>query len=254
MDEIPFVMIGKSYDESAIKEIIPMSETRMNVQSWLLNSLYYQGHERLFVWGAKEEEAKMVGENTISFSENPDGKVESIKPADPAALERAVRNLDDRIWKIGLLQRHAIVSDQSKQVQSAESKAADVNVYIEWCDKILDLVQKKFTKVYKLTAELQGLEEEVAVVIDRDYRAMETQYELSSKALLYSQANQLGLTDVQKELVKISINRLEVDDDTKERLIQSVDSLPDSREGRATNRLIGILSPEMEVKTQEPEL
>ena len=223
LDFIPFVVIGKGYKKSAIKDVLPISEIRMNRKSSQDNILHNQGFQRstLFSENAQKDVINFV-EGTIAYSTDPNGKFETIEPVDPSAHDKEVKTLDRLAFRIGLLEKHQ-QADDSRAQQSADSKAADNDILCEFLEGLVDLLVKKFNTILKHTTALAGSSDEPVLVISKDFKLADSQIEVTNRQVLYNQARGLGLDFVAKEVVKQGVVKTINDEDKANEINKQID-------------------------------
>lgn len=201
---IPFVVMGEGIGESALYGVVNQSEVRLNKQSELDNILYYQAFRRTLLSGVSPQEAVAFAENTVAYTESENARLQSEDPTEPNALKEEVRGLDRRIFRRGLKERH-MQADDTRQVQSAASKAKDSDSLVDWYHTVVDELEAALNDALALQAEFQGFQganAEPSMVFSRSFAAEDTEAEAMRDSMLFSQASSIGALEVQKEIVK----------------------------------------------------
>lgn len=225
LDFIPFVIIGKGYvKNSAVKDVIPISEVRLNRKSSQDNILYLQGFQRsaLFSEHAQKDIISFV-EGSFAYCTDPNGKFETIEPVDPIAHEREVKSLDRLAFRIGLKQVHQ-QADDSRAAQSADSKAADNDVLCEYLESIVDLFVKRFSIILDHTVAMSGLKDKPQLAITKQFRLADSDIELQNRTILFTQARSLNLDEVAKSVLKQGISKTINNEDEVARLVEYIDN------------------------------
>jgi len=232
---IPFVVIGKGFHKSVVKDVIPTSEIRLNRKSSQDNILHLQGFQRstLFSENAQKDVINFV-EGTIAYSTDPNGSYTTIEPVDPVAHEREVAKLDKLAYRTGLLEKHQ-QADDSRAQQSAESKAADNDILCEFLEGLVSLLSKKFNVVLKYTVELAGTDDEPKLAISKEFKLEDSQIEIANRQTLYNQARGLGLDFVAKEVVKQGVIKIFCDEEKAAEINDEIDATSTTKSITITN-------------------
>lgn len=234
LDHIPFVIIGCGLDDSILRANVDYNLAHLNRLSVLSNVLFNQGFQRTLIAGEKvdDEAFKNASESIVWVVEGINVAVTSIPAGDAEALFREVSKLELLCLRTGLMQTYQLLDD-TRAVQSAESKAFDSKARAAEYDRILDLITDGLTHVMKLHAEFEGQSPDaIEVEISRDYGLEDPQKTVLGKQLAASIAQNLGATEVLRELLKIELAAqrltLEPGEDAEEkmqRLFRYIDTL-----------------------------
>ena len=221
---IPFVIIGKGYHESCVKDVIPISEVRLNQKSALQNILHYQSFSKSILFSEHaQKDVLSFAEGTITYSTDPNGRFETIQPTEPLALEREIQRLDKACIRIGMKERIQIIDD-SRQIQSAESKSLDASNLLEFYESVIDLFESKFNFINLFLSDLSGVSDSVNITISRNFYLSDSANELNLSQIVFTQARSLGLDDVAKEILKTSIAKVITDEDVLTKLNKTIDN------------------------------
>lgn len=222
LERIPFVIFGKSAEESFLYGYYNLNVAHMNLKSVLSNINYNQGFKRSFAVGAKEEEVQNVGEYILTILSNPDAKVFDIPAGDPTAIESEIAKLERQI-DLRAQFKYNQLSDEAKNIQSAESKAKDMVARVGIYDGVLNKLEKVLEQIYSLHAEYEGISAEITVTIGREYNLEDEQADMQMLSLAFSQAREVGANDVQKDILKAIVLKLKLplrDEDNGDRSVQ----------------------------------
>lgn len=241
---IPFVIIGRGIQDSAIRTVQQISRVRLNKQSSLDNILYYQGFRRVGIAGVEPQEAFILAENTFATFQNPDAKVLDFGESSAEATQSSIDRLDRVASRVGLKQRH-LLADDTRQTQSAESKSKDAESLNEWYDKTLDKFTRKMQAIYDIHAEYEGLTPIADISIERNYRSDDSEAQVIERDYTFQQARELGAIDVQKEVLKQGVQKLR--SAKTDELLDYVDNLqaPQQAPQRTAAEIIGLTAPDV---------
>lgn len=231
LNTIPFVVMGCGPEDSFIKDVWPLNKTFMNLLSVLSNVLYNQGFQHSVLTGARKEEITKITEYTITLLSNPDASIHLIPPGDPQGLFSELANLKGEIHRRAKFQYNQL-ADDTRQVQSAESKEKDLIVQKVIYDNTLDLLSRTEEKIYRFHAEFEGANpDDISVSIARDYGLEDKQAKSAQQQQVFSMAGQLGVQELQKEILKIWASELdyipseeETEDDVRQRMFEAIDA------------------------------
>lgn len=236
ISKIPFVMWGRGLRDSIDRYVWPLEKAALNNGSTKTNIIYKQGFQRLIVAGAKDGELSKMGESIVNKIANPDAKVFTVDAGNPEASFREEGLIESRAQRMALLQHNQLVDD-TRQIQSAESKEKDMIAREKFYNKILDQAQVKLRQVWALHYEFEGLKggEKIEISIARDFGLKDSSTEMLERASLSAQARTLGAHGVQKEVLKTEISRAtftvtgeETEQELKARLYKEVESLTET--------------------------
>jgi hypothetical protein len=213
LEEIPFTIFGRGRCDSALKDLIQPAWGAHNRLSVLSSINYNQGFQRSIVAGVNDgKELQKVGEAIITVIRNENAKVTVIPAGVPDAVETEWRAYRQIISRIGLLQYNQLMDD-TRQVQSSESKAKDLRAREVYYDDIIAMFEKKLSQVYKHHAMFEGQSpDEVSVTISRDFDLTDTELELQSDSALMLWANRFGDAGVkiQKAILEKYVSELRI--------------------------------------------
>ena len=231
LSEIPFEIFGEGPSDSYLAKVWPLNKALLNLGSVKSSCNHNQGFQRTFAFGAKPEEIQNVGEYLISLVQNENASISTIDPGNPASLENEeslIRRRLDRIAKIEFNQ----LSDDTRQVQSAESKAKDLKARIGIYNDTMDMLTDSLKTIYQLHATFEGDDpEKIEVTISRDYGLEDEAAEVREMESVFAEARELGAVDVQKAILRTRIQRLKLipkADQTREQLLEELDASVDS--------------------------
>lgn len=245
LSEIPFVMWGRGLRDSIDRMIWPLEAAAMNANSNKNNIIFKQGFQRIIVAGAKSHELAKIGEAIINKLENENAKVHTVEAGNPDASFKEESLLETRAQRMALLQHNQLVDD-TRQVQSAESKEKDLKAREQFYCKILDQAQRILNKVWRLTFELEGVEggDKIQVSFARDFGLRDDNTEMAVRNSISAQARALGATSVQKEILKTDVSKLnfvvtgeETEAALKERLYKEIDAVSNAEPATPTTGL-----------------
>ena len=208
--EIPFVLMGCDAEESLIKDSAEGNAALFNRLSIRDNVNHYQGFQKVIVAGAAPEELSVMNESTITVCQRSEVSVHEIPAGEPAAIERQIMEIRAYLRRVGMKEYNQL-ADDSKNIQSAESKEKDTKARKELYDQILDLQTEALTKIYRLHGLFEGLSdaerEAISVSITREYGLDDKVQEAAERQQAFSMAATLGVDRVEKELLKAVVSR-----------------------------------------------
>lgn len=227
LETIPFTICGDGPADSVLYMVVDLDIALVNRISVLSNINYYQGFKLIFLFGVTDQEAvKEIGESRIqTFSS--EGSLATSDAGDPAAVEREIEGLKSHIRRVAFKQHNAILSDTTRQVQSAESRAKDLIALENYYNDLLDMFIRKEQEIYQNHAIFEGLSPE-SIVVDaqRDFGLGDPEIARADEAMLYNNANQIvgeaGL-EIKREVVKNQIDRMDIPYEVKAELKLKVD-------------------------------
>jgi len=232
---IPVVLWGEGLVQSEIRPTQLVSKSRLNKKSALDNILFYQGFQRVAGFGINPEEQKAMAENTLMLSANENGRFQVIQEGNPDALVNDVKALDRLAFRVGLRQKH-MMADDSRDVQSAESKAKDAEALNDCYDRFLDELEGVLTQVFRWHASYESLSEDFSISIDRSYRSEDSDRVMAELQMVSLQAQQLGAMEVQKEVLKRMVTKMPIapkdglsEDERRRELMGYIDGLGEAR-------------------------
>ncbi len=212
-NEIPFVLLGQGVEDSMLSEVAPLNKTLLNKRSIKGSVLYNQGFQRNFGLGIKPEEIKQVGEYLLTCIENPEAKILSLDAGDATGLSEEIKDIQNQLDRRGRLEFNQL-SDDTRQVQAADSKQADK----VGKKKIYDLIIDEFEQFYKNIFRFHFLfddptaykEKEFSVVIGRDFELDDPSAELNESQVTFYMAKELKAYKAMKAILKYRLSRIKI--------------------------------------------
>lgn len=231
---IPFVIMGCGYEDSFIEDIAEPSVYLLNIASVKSNINYNQGFKRNFAIGADETELTKAGESLITVIKNSDARIMTLEAGDPVAIADEEARVLNEINRLGLFERNQL-ADDTRQVQSAESKAKDMIARQQIYQDTMDLLAETLTKLMRFHAEFEGLGdgeiETIAVTIERDFGLDDEAATQAEEMQVFSMARELQAVEVQKAILRSRIKRLSLvpkkdqsPEEMAEELAESIDA------------------------------
>ena len=241
LDEIPFVLVDDTVEESAYFDGWELEAAHINILSAHTNIIFQQGFRIVVISGTnvdQETVARGVSEATIWTFRGENVSVHIVPAGDPTASEKDLIRLENQLWRM-LMFDNMKHSDDTRQVQSTSSRAKDEAARVDFYDSTLDVMEGALSRVLQLIVRFEsGGESDVALTFARDYGLEDAESELAHRLATNAQARELGVTDVQKELLKLNISELRLlpDDDgdvdvTRQRLYDAVDAAQSPEQG-----------------------
>lgn len=205
---IPFTIFGSSVEDSFLHSIVENNVAHMNLGSVVSNIIYNQGFERNIIVGAKPEEIKKMGEWLVTVIDNENTKVFTLSAGNPEAGFKEKAELNNHIYRRGKFEFNQL-ADDTRNVQSAESKERDMASRKKLYDNTLDALVTALTRIYKIHAIFEGdSPENVAVTIGRDYGLEDSQSKANKSNNVFTQAGIVGAKDVQRQVVKTNLREI----------------------------------------------
>lgn len=240
---IPFVVFGCGPDDSLVADVWPLDIAIMNLTSVLSNIVYNQGFQRSLLAGVAPEEIEKITEFTVTLLRNTDARIFTIDPGDPAAAEKEIEKLKKEADRRGKFEFNQL-SDDTRQVQSADSKAKDLVTRKALYDATLDYQEDIETEILRLHAEFEGVDPaDISVSIGREYGLEDEQAELNKLGLVWGHARELGAHRLRKEILRIEAAKLpylpsetETTEEVQRAVLDEIATLPAPSEGILTNR------------------
>lgn len=230
INEIPFVIMGDGPDESFAKDTWALNKAHMNLESVVSNILHNQGFQRTAMAGVTKEEVTKIAEWTYTLLQNPEARIFTIEAGSPDGCFREVERIERQLHRRAKFEFNQL-ADDTRQTQSAESKAKDLIVQKAIYDNTLDMLQGVEASIYRLHALYEGEKDtgSISCSIARDYGLEDEMAEQQQLQLVFAQAQQLGVTDLQKEILKMQAARLryipnesETEAEVRERIMQAI--------------------------------
>lgn len=231
IDRIPFVFFGQGQRDAFFSSIVDLNDAHLNRGSVRSNIVYNQGFQRVVFFGVTEQEIARVGEWLATAIKSKDGKVEIVPAGDPVAATDELASIENYITRAGKMEWNQL-SDDTRQVQSADSKRLDQNGRKALYDYVLDSLEEVLTKVYRLHALFEGADTKaISVRIEREYGLEDETVTMLDEQQLFDWAGQMNVPSVRKELMKLKASRIkwapskkETREDVLERLIKDIEA------------------------------
>ena len=231
-ENIPFVMTGCGLDDSLIFQNVEYNCAHLNLLSTVTNIIYNQGFQRSIIVGDIDETSfKRAGANIIWAFRGQSLGVHDIPPGNPEAGFRELGQLELLAMRTGLMQTYQLMDD-TRAVQSAESKALDNKARTAEYNRICDLFEDFTQQILEYHAEYEGAgATEFSVTIGRDFGLDDPQMVAMQQALANSLAQTIGVPSVSKEILKDIVAKMplvaeegETVDDKRKQLMDEIDA------------------------------
>ena len=192
VSRIPFVPFGMGPQDSALRVVVPLDIALLNRLSILSNINFNQGFERIFAIGVRDDkDFDRIGEYVIN-NLPPGASVQSLAPGYPQSVFEEIKMIMHWAQRLGLLQYNQLMED-TRQVQSAESKAKDLAVRAKYYNDTLNRLERSLKQIYQLHAEYEGFNpDNIEVTIQRDFGLIDTELEFQKDAFLFSIVGDFG--------------------------------------------------------------
>lgn len=196
--KIPVVIFGRGPKDSAISSVVPMDKAVLNYNSIISNVIYAKGFSRTIFTGVEADQISDLDEQQALCLPSSDSSVTELSPDDPAAMREERNFLAHMAKRFGMRQFKQAQDDLTKQVQSAESKAKDLESLGAYYNQTLDMFEKWLREVYQLhlmflrsDASKETLDG-VKVSINRDFGLSDTEYQLQVDMYVEKLATRYG--------------------------------------------------------------
>jgi len=244
-DGIPVVIIGDGPEHSFVRDIVMDNCAHMNMQSVHDNVLWYGGMQKHMFTGVTREELDKWSEAAGIITSSQDAQVFTISPVYPQGLIEALRGLEVRIHRRGKFQFNQL-ADDTRQVQSAQSKHIDEAVRKDIYDETLDLFTEGERRIWQWHARFEQVDPEtISVSIARDYGFNDSEAEDQKKEALWNKSRELGAIGIQRQILKsdiidmpLVVSEGENEDDVRKALLDEIDALQ-TPSTQATARVSG---------------
>lgn len=242
--EIPFVLWGDGPEESFAKDTWFLNFSWMNLNSVVSHIIYNQGFQRSIFSGIDKEEIAKMTEWTVTVTSSDRAQIFTIPPGDPVAAQLECDKLKREIHRRAKFEFNQL-ADDTRQVQSAESKTVDQKVRVKIYDNTLDEQTEVEREICRLHALYEGAAaENVDVSIGRDYGLDDDSAELAEMKEVWNEARELGVVELQKQILKIRAARLkflptddETEDEVRDAMMDAVDAAQPAP--RSSSTLLG---------------
>lgn len=208
IDVIPFYLWGCGREDSFLVDIAELNKADMNIGSVESNINHHQGFQRSYAVGATAAEIEKTGEQIISVIEDPNAKLFTISAGDPSAIQSERARIINEINRRGKFEFNQL-ADDTRQVQSAESKSKDMQARKGIYDNVTDELQDALKFIYGLHAKFEEEPaDKLSVTVSRDYGLEDETAVTQEETLTFNQARELGATEVQRAILRTRVARL----------------------------------------------
>lgn len=208
LTEIPFVIMGDGPEESFAKDSWPLNKAWLNLNSVLSNIIYNQGFQRSIFSGISKEELTKMTEWTVTVVHGENAQIFTIPPGDPVAAQQECDKVKREAHRRAKFEFNQL-ADDTREVQSAESKSKDLVVQKVIYDNTLDYLEATLLKIYRFHAEFENENpDNITVSIARDYGIEDTTAETAEMEAVWTEARELGVIELRKEILKMRASRL----------------------------------------------
>lgn len=247
LEYIPFFLWGCGPDESYLKEIWELNAARMNLSSIKSNINYNQAFQRNAAVGVDDGELEKAGESLVWRFKNENAKIFTIPAGDPVAIEKEEAKLANEINRRRKFEFNQL-ADDTRNVQSAESKAKDMVARVGIYNQTLDSLEELQKRIWSAVADYEGSEGvEIEVKIERDYGLDDEQATSLELHTAFTEAQSLGAKEVQKAILRTRLAKLrlvpkpdESVDEMRDRLNEDIEASGAEPEGTAAVRPGGL--------------
>lgn len=198
---IPFTLFGRGPDDSFFGLIVDLNHAHMNRSSVRSNIVYNQGFQRVVFFGVEKEEIKRIGEWLATVVARPDAKVEAVPAGEPTAATEEIASIEAYITRAGKMEWNQL-SDDTRQVQSADSKRMDTVGRRKLYDYACDLLEDTLSSIYQHHAMFEGAEpKDISVRIERDFGLEDEELSGLYEQTAFEWAGRLNVITVQQALL-----------------------------------------------------
>lgn len=231
LDYIPFVLWGRGPKDSFLSDIWQLDGAIMNLNNVRSSINFHHGFPRNIMTGVKREEISKMAEWTITLLKEPQARLFTIPAGDPKALESEIRDVKRERTQRGLLRINQLAED-TRDVQSAESKAFDLVQQQHFYDETLDAQEQMERAIWAIHLHMEtGKPGVVEVSILRDYHLEDPNAVEAELKALESLATKMRMRKTLAEIAKVRISKIrwvptkkgEDIDKIKEQLYQEAD-------------------------------
>lgn len=169
LDYIPFELWGDGPKDSFLSDIWQLDGAIMNLNNVRSSINFHHGFPRNIMTGVKREEISKMAEWTITLLKDTEARLFTIPAGDPAAVEREIAELKRERTQRGLIRINQLAED-TRQVQSAESKAFDLlqqqSFYMETLNQQERMESNIWATIFQMETNQRTT---VKVTIGRDF-------------------------------------------------------------------------------------
>lgn len=199
--DIPFMLFGRGLKESVMRLPAQYSRKLLNDRSVRDNTDHHQNFQRTIITGARVDELTTLSENVIACIDNPEATVHTIEPGTADGIRRTIASLETKTRRQGMRQLNQIVSDDSREAPSAESKAMDLKALNAFFHTTITMFERRLRRVFQFHAAFEGYDGDVNLTIGRAFGLESVQDVRTERALVFSQAGTLGSLELQKQVL-----------------------------------------------------
>lgn len=208
IDRIPFVLWGEGPEESFAKDSWALSKSWMNLNSVVSHIVYNQGFQRTILAGVDKQEVTKLTEWTVTVVAGDRVSIYTIPPGDPVAAQGECDKLKRETHRRSKFEYNQL-ADDTRQVQSAESKSIDQKVRERIYENTLDTQTDVERRIWQLHAIYEGEPvEAIDVSIAREYGLDDPTAERADLDAVANDARELGVTELRKQVLRIRASRL----------------------------------------------
>lgn len=206
LERIPFVLWGCGPEESFLWDCWEQAKALLNLCSVMGSINHNQGFQRVVVFGGNPDDFKKAGENLMTVTPDDKGHIEVIQAGDPTSLERQEARLKNECERNGLFETRQL-SDDTRQVQSADSKREDRKARLKIYGDIIDEQEAAEKECWQLHAMFEGesAPEKITVRIERDFGLDDEEMTELELTTLDTQAQRLGAEEVCKAVLRTRV-------------------------------------------------
>lgn len=237
--EIPFVITGEGPKESSVIDVYCLNHALFNRVSVLSNVLDKQGFYRSVITGVKEEEPGLsqISENIFNWVSNPNAKVFNLPPGEATGLFEEIRLIMNWANKIGMKRFSQIVSDDTRQQQSAPSKEKDLQALERYYNKVVNKFEHTIKTSIAIALTFFDKElsfdaaiESVNFSIERDFGLIDREQDLKNDFFVWQLASDMGDAgfEIKKTILKKYTQLMIIPRDRKKKLIEKIDTQNDA--------------------------
>lgn len=199
---IPFIPVyffgdpDKGVENTTIYQAVFDAITQLNKQSMYDTTTRYNHYPRHIISGSDnpEQDSMDLGPATLGVTR---GKIDvhTLEAADPVALWKDIRRLEQSIRYKVLLMINQQANPESREQPSVEAKRADAEVREKFYNEMTDLLEYALGLlfgVYHAAFEAGSIPENVEVSFRRDFALKDSETERQEKAEKFSRADRMG--------------------------------------------------------------
>ncbi len=250
LDRIPFVPLGsidEGPEESVVRHNVALNKEHLNKKSGLDQILHYQGFQKYLFKAVEKEEVSAFAANIAAVASDPNAAVDVIEPANPDSLEGELRRIERKAQRLALLEHHQH-NDDTRQVQSAESKKLDRLTLENYYVRVVEVTETAVREMFRFLSEFESRNPDlVQIELGKDFNLRDFEMEMQEDSLIWNWSAEMGQAglDVRKQIYKRRVAEMAVvsndeasEDQVKRELLESIDeSQPQTQGERLADRL-----------------